>query len=53
MNLYEKFGFNFDHIYAFESKFTNPQEVYESILPQKYFKSYHWINAGENVKVFA
>ena len=52
LNLYEKFGFNFDHIYAFEQKLANPQEVYESILPQKYFKSYHWINAGKKVKVF-
>ena len=25
LNLYEKFGFHFDHIYAFEIKFAQPQ----------------------------
>ena len=44
---YEKFGFHFDHIYAFEIKFTEPKIVYEDLLPAKYFAAYHWINVGE------
>ena len=47
LDLYEKFGFNFDHIYAFESSFTQPEEVYKDLLPEKYFQSYHWINVGK------
>jgi len=51
MNLYEKFGFQFDHIYAFEVDTMNSRQVYEDLLPEKYFASYHWINAGvTNVK---
>ena len=52
LGLYEKFGFNFDHIYAFEYTFTEPGKVYKEILPQKYFKSYHWINVGEKTSHF-
>jgi hypothetical protein len=48
LNLYEKFGFHFDHIYGFESTFTKPQRVYENLLPEKYFHNYHWINVGVN-----
>lgn len=44
---YEKFGFHFDHIYAFEVKFTKPEDVYGSLLNEKYFPAYHWINVGE------
>ena len=44
---YEKFGFHFDHIYAFEMTFTEPKIVYEDLLPAKYFAAYHWINVGE------
>lgn len=46
MNLYEKFGFHFDHIYGFEVTFTEPSKVYKSLLPEKYFAAYHWINTG-------
>lgn len=46
LNLYEKFGFHFDHIYAFEITFTEPKSVFEQLLPEKYFASYHWINTG-------
>ena len=45
MNLYEKFGFQFEHIYAFEVTPTEPDHVYQ-ILPEKYIPSYHWINVG-------
>ena len=47
LDLYERFGFNFDHIYAFEATFTEPEEVYKKLLPEKYFNSYHWINVGK------
>jgi len=43
---YEKFGFNFDHIYGFEINFTEPKDVFETLLPEKYFSNYHWMNVG-------
>lgn len=46
LELYEKFGFNFDHIYAFEVTEQDANEVYKELLPKKYFPSYHWINTG-------
>ncbi len=46
LRLYEKHGFKFDHIYAFEITPFDPTEVYEQLLPEEYFASYHWINAG-------
>jgi hypothetical protein len=49
LSQYERFGFRFDHIYAFEMKFTEPKDVYEKLLPEKYFPAYHWINVGEKV----
>jgi len=48
LKLYEKFGFSFDHIYGFEIKETPPKVVYETLLPEKYLPSYHWINVGVN-----
>ena len=45
INLYEKFGFTFDHIYAFEKKFSDPEDVYKA-LPDDLISSYHWINNG-------
>jgi hypothetical protein len=48
LNLYEKFGFHFDHIYGFEITFTNPKKVYEDLLPAKYLHNFHWINVGVN-----
>jgi hypothetical protein len=46
LELYEKFGFHFDHIYGFELTFTEPKKVYEELLPEKYMHNYHWINVG-------
>jgi len=46
LNLYEKFGFHFDHIYGFEVSFTEPNRIFSELLPKKYMHSYHWINAG-------
>lgn len=43
--LYSKFGFKFDHIYAFEMAPKDPKMVYER-LPEELYPSYHWINVG-------
>jgi len=45
--LYEKFGFPFDHVYAYEIKKKDPNRVY-SMLPQKLKAAYHWYNVGVN-----
>jgi len=45
LNLYEKMGFHFDHIFGFEVTDKDPKKVYGG-LPEKYFSSYHWINVG-------
>lgn len=45
--LYHKFGFRFDHIYAFEISEKKPQDVYERV-PDELMASYHWINIGVN-----
>lgn len=42
---YEKFGFYFDHIYAFEKSVSPPEKVFEA-LPEDLMASYHWINVG-------
>ena len=43
--LYSKFGFSFDHIYAFEISKKEPTQVYERV-PDEFMSSYHWINVG-------
>ncbi|EEH50850.1 uncharacterized protein MICPUCDRAFT_54821 [Micromonas pusilla CCMP1545] len=45
IKLYQKFGFYFDHIYAYELTQGNVTELYDS-LPAEWLSSYHWINAG-------
>jgi hypothetical protein len=45
MELYRKFGFPFDHIYAFEKLAADPEQVYKR-LPEHWLTSYHWINVG-------
>jgi hypothetical protein len=45
LGLYQKFGIQFDHIYAFEEKQINPNEVFSN-LPPEYESAYHWINVG-------
>ena len=47
MELYEKFGFYFDHIFAFEVTEMKPKRVFNDLLPEKYLSSYHWINTGK------
>lgn len=46
MELYKKFGFAFDHIYAFEMTPFDPKKVFTDLLPEEYLPSYHWINVG-------
>lgn len=46
LDLYSKFGFEFDHIYGYEMKFTDPTHVYKKQLPKKYMHSFHWINVA-------
>ena len=43
--LYTKFGFPFDHIYAYEIKPTPPERVFQKV-PEELLASYHWINLG-------
>lgn len=43
--IYKKFGFEFDHIYAFEINEKKPTDVYERV-PEYLMASYHWINVG-------
>lgn len=46
LDLYSKFGFEFDHIYGFEMKFTDPVHVYRNQIPEKYMHSFHWVNVA-------
>ncbi len=41
---YEKFGFNFDYIYAFDRE--DPLESYKEFFSTSYFATYKWINEG-------
>jgi hypothetical protein len=43
--LFRKFGFPFDHVYVFEVKPTEADEVYRK-LPPHLLAAYHWINVG-------
>ena len=52
LRLYEKFGFNFDHIYGFEMTPEDPTKLYSELLQEKYFLNYHWINVGKNKKSY-
>ncbi|KAI2498567.1 hypothetical protein MHU86_15911 [Fragilaria crotonensis] len=43
--LYRKFGFPFDHFYAFEIKKSDSQMVFDKV-PLELLAAYHWINVG-------
>jgi hypothetical protein len=43
--LYRKFGFPFDHIYAYEVTPKEPKLVFKKV-PDHLIASYHWINVG-------
>lgn len=44
-NIYQRFGFHFDHIYAFEISRKEPDQVFGRV-PKDLFAAYHWINVG-------
>lgn len=44
-HIYQRFGFHFDHIYAFEISIKEPDQVFQR-LPPDLFAAYHWINVG-------
>ena len=46
MNIYERFGITFDHIYAYELTQQDTKAIYENLLPKHLQAAYHWINAG-------
>ena len=43
--IYQKMGFKFDHIYAFEVAPEEPGKVFE-LVPKSLQSAYHWINIG-------
>jgi hypothetical protein len=43
--LFHKFGFRFDHIYAYEIQQQRPAKVF-SLVPDDLKAAYHWINVG-------
>jgi hypothetical protein len=43
--LYRKFGFTFDHIYAYEVTPKEPANVFKKV-PEHLMAAYHWINVG-------
>jgi hypothetical protein len=43
--LFHKFGFRFDHIYAYEITQQEPEKVF-SLVPDDLKAAYHWINVG-------
>jgi hypothetical protein len=43
--LYQKFGFSFDHIYAYEVTLQHPARVFQKV-PDHLKAAYHWINIG-------
>lgn len=45
IDLYTKMGFPFDHIYAYEMRQQNAEQVINQ-LPKNLLASYHWINVG-------
>jgi hypothetical protein len=45
IKLYQKFGFKFDHIYAFEVTPKDPNHVFNQV-PKEFIPSYHWFNVG-------
>jgi hypothetical protein len=46
-SMYQKFGILFDHIYAYEIKKKDPDQVFQ-IVPDNLRSAYHWINIGVN-----
>ena len=51
LQLYEKFGIHFDHIYGFEVKEKDAKKIFGELLPEKYMHVYHWMNVGVSSEV--
>ena len=49
MELFQQFGFQFHHIFAFEVTKADPENVFE-VVPEEYLTSYHWMNVGVDAK---
>lgn len=47
--LFHKFGFPFDHIYAYEITRSEPSDVFAKV-PRHMLPAYHWINVGVDAK---
>lgn len=45
MKLFGRFGMPFDHVYAFEIKRADPNNVI-NLVPDQFLSAYHWINVG-------
>jgi hypothetical protein len=45
LDVYKRFGFRFDHVYAYEMAPTTPDRVFQ-LVPEELFPNYHWINVG-------
>ena len=48
---FTRFGFPFDHIYAFEKKPKDTAAVFLEQLPADWLSTYHWINEGVSAEV--
>ena len=47
LHIFQKFGFHFDHVYAYEITQNEPSRVFE-LVPASLQAAYHWINVGVN-----
>ena len=50
--IYEKLGFHFDHIYAYEITPQDPEQVVDT-LPDTLAAAYHWINVGVDANPYS
>ena len=51
-SIFQKMGFKFDHIYAYETTPTKPAAVFK-LVPESLQAAYHWINIGVSSEVGA
>jgi hypothetical protein len=45
LETYKRFGFKFDHVYAYEVTPQEPAQVFQ-LVPEDLLPNYHWINVG-------
>lgn len=48
-SMYSKFGFKFDHVYAYEVNPKHPAKVFEAV-PDELLSSWHWVNVGVDAR---